>query len=96
MKHVLIADEGCWLTRVGFTPEQESAPEFWKEVRTSEPEDYTEVTDARRIEMEEKHGKRRMKSLSRNHRRNRNRNRSKPALRMRKERKVPNLKNSTL
>ena len=53
MKHVLIADEGCWLTRVGFTPEQESAPEFWKEVRTSEPEDYTEVTDARRIEMEE-------------------------------------------
>ena len=53
MKHVLIADEGCWLTRVGFTPEQESAPEFWKEVRTSEPEDYTEVTDAVRIEMEE-------------------------------------------
>ena len=53
MKHVLIADEGCWLTRVGFTPEQESAPEFWKEVRTSEPEDYTEVTDARRIEMED-------------------------------------------
>ena len=53
MKHVLIADEGCWLTRVGFDPQQESAPEFWKEVRTSEPEDYTEVTDARRIEMEE-------------------------------------------
>ena len=53
MKHVLIADEGCWLTRVGFTPEQESAPEFWKEVRTSEPEDYTEVTDARRTEMED-------------------------------------------
>ena len=53
MKHVLIADEGCWLTRVGFDPQQESAPEFWKEVRTSEPEDYTEVTDAVRIEMEE-------------------------------------------
>ena len=53
MKHVLIADEGCWLTRVGFTPEQESAPEFWKEVRTSEPEDYTEVTDMLRTEMEE-------------------------------------------
>lgn len=53
MKHVLIADEGCLLTRVGFAPEQETAPEFWKEVRTSEPEDYTEVTDARRTEMEE-------------------------------------------
>lgn len=53
MKHVLIADDGCWLTRVGFAPEQETAPEFWKEVRTSEPEDYTEVTDATRTEMEE-------------------------------------------
>lgn len=53
MRHVLIADEGCWLTRVGFTPEQESAPEFCKQVRTSEPEDYTEVTDTLRTEMEE-------------------------------------------
>lgn len=53
MKHVLIADEGCWLTIVGFMPQQEYAPEFWKEVRTSEPEDYTEVTDAIRTEMED-------------------------------------------
>ncbi len=49
----MLADESRLLTRVGFTPEQESAPEFWKEVRTSEPEDYTEVTEAVRIEMEE-------------------------------------------
>jgi len=43
MRTILIADEGCWLTKVGFYPEQENMPEFWKEVHTSEPETFTDM-----------------------------------------------------
>ena len=53
MTHIITADEGKWITEVGFTPEQETAPSFWHEVRTSTPEQYEEVTDATRSDREQ-------------------------------------------
>lgn len=53
MTHIITADEGKWITEVGFYPAQETAPSFWHEVRTSTPEQYEEVTDATRTEMED-------------------------------------------
>lgn len=45
MTYVLTADEGKWITEIGFTPEKEDAPNFWKEVRTSVPHMFDEVIE---------------------------------------------------
>ena len=45
MTHILRADEGKWITEIGFIPTQEIVPNFWKEIRTSTPEMFEEVTD---------------------------------------------------
>ena len=45
MTYVLTADEGKWITEIGFTPEQEDVPNFWKEVRTSVPHMFDEVIE---------------------------------------------------
>lgn len=54
MTHIITADEGKWITEVGFYPEQETSPSFWHEVRTSTPEQYEEVTDATRSDREQR------------------------------------------
>jgi len=48
MTYVLTADEGKWITESRFFPEQDECPNFWKEVRTSTPELFEEVTDDER------------------------------------------------
>ena len=53
MTHIITADEGKWITETGFYPEQETAPSFWHEIRTSTPEQYEEVTDAIRSNREQ-------------------------------------------
>ena len=53
MTHIITADEGKWITEVGFYTEQETAPSFWHEVRTSNTEQYEEVTEAIRTDREQ-------------------------------------------
>ena len=50
MTYVLTADEGKWITETGFYPEQEECPNFWKEVRTSDPQNFEEITDDDRVQ----------------------------------------------
>jgi hypothetical protein len=50
MTVVIRADEGKWITKKGFVPEQEQAPSFWTEVQTSVPELFEEVTDEEKQE----------------------------------------------
>ena len=52
MTYVLRADEGKWIAEAIFTPEQDNAPSFWKEIRTSNPSDFIEVTQEERDERE--------------------------------------------
>lgn len=46
MTHIITADTGKWITEIGFNPTQEDAPIFWREIRTSNPAAYEEVTNA--------------------------------------------------
>lgn len=52
MTYVLRADEGKWIAEAVFTPEKDNAPSFWKEIRTSNPSDFIEVTQEERDERE--------------------------------------------
>lgn len=49
MTYVLTADEGKFITETGFYPEQPECPNFWKEVRTSDPQNFEEITDDQRL-----------------------------------------------
>jgi hypothetical protein len=46
MTHIITADTGKWITEIGFNATQEDAPNFWREIRTSNPSAYEEVTNA--------------------------------------------------